>query len=628
MLGNDTDDDVDPLTASLQTDPSNGSLTLNIDGSFIYTPDAGFFGTDSFTYKANDGSIQSNTATVFITVNEVNTPPVAVGDSYSTNEDTTLNIAAPGVLGNDNDPEGQPLTAILQSGPTDGSLALNIDGSFTYTPDAGFNGTDSFTYVANDGTSDSNVATVNITVNPVNDPPTAANDSYSTNEDTALNVSAPGVLANDNDPEGDPLTATLQSGPTDGSLALNIDGSFTYTPDAGFNGTDSFTYVANDGTSNSNVATVNITVNPVNDPPTAANDSYSTNEDTALNVSAPGVLANDNDPDGDPLTATLQSGPTDGTLALNTDGSFTYTPNADFNGTDSFTYVANDGTSDSNVATVNITINLVNDPPTAANDSYSTNEDTALNVSAPGVLANDNDPEGDPLTATLQSGPTDGSLALNIDGSFTYTPDAGFNGTDSFTYVANDGTSNSNLATVNITVNPVNDPPTAANDSYSTNEDTALNVSAPGVLANDNDPDGDPLTATLQSAPSNGTFTLNPDGSFTYTPNADFNGTDSFTYVANDGTSDSNVATVNITINLVNDPPTAANDSYSTNEDTTLNIAAPGVLGNDTDPDGDPLNAVLQSGPTDGSLTLSSNGSFSYTPDANFNGTDPYLQGQ
>ncbi len=109
VLGNDTDDDVDPLTASLQTDPSNGSLTLNIDGSFIYTPDAGFFGTDSFTYKANDGSIQSNTATVFITVNEVNTPPVAVGDSYSTNEDTTLNIAAPGVLGNDNDPDGASL---------------------------------------------------------------------------------------------------------------------------------------------------------------------------------------------------------------------------------------------------------------------------------------------------------------------------------------------------------------------------------------------------------------------------------------------------------------------------------------------------------------------------------------
>jgi VCBS repeat-containing protein len=228
-------------------------------------------------------------------------PPQANDDFYSTDEDTTLDVAAPGVLENDNDPDGDSLTAVLQSGPGDGSLTLSSDGSFTYTPDPGFFGSDSFTYKANDGSpAESNTATVTITVNEVNTAPTAGDNSYSTNEDTTLNVAAPGVLGNDTDPDGDSLNAVLDTGPSDGSLTLNSNGSFTYTPDANFNGSDSFTYRASDGSANSNVATVTITVDPVNDPPTANNNSYSTNEDTTLNVSAPGVLGNDTDPDGVP----------------------------------------------------------------------------------------------------------------------------------------------------------------------------------------------------------------------------------------------------------------------------------------------------------------------------------------
>jgi VCBS repeat-containing protein len=574
VLGNDTDPDGDSLDAVLDTGPSDGSLTLNSNGSFTYTPDANFNGSDSFTYRANDGSANSNTATVTITVGAVNDPPTANNNSYSTNEDTTLNVSAPGVLGNDTDPEGQPLTAVLQNGPSDGSLTLNSNGSFTYTPDTNFNGSDSFTYRANDGSANSNVATVTITVNPINDPPTANNNSYSTNEDTTLTIAAPGVLGNDTDPDGDSLTAVLQNGPSDGSLTLNSNGSFSYAPVAGFNGTDSFTYRASDGSANSNVATVTITVNPVNDPPTANNNSYSTNEDTTLNVSAPGVLGNDTDPDGDSLSSVLQSGPTDGSLTLNSNGSFSYTPNADFSGTDSFTYFANDGTANSNLAAmVTITVNPVNDPPTATDDAYTIDEDTTLDVAAPGVLGNDTDPEGDSLTAILQNGPSDGSLTLNSNGSFSYAPNPDFNGIDSFTYKANDGASDSDVATVTITVNTVADPPTANNNSYVTNEDTTLNVSAPGVLGNDTDPEGDSLTAILQNGPSDGSLNLNSNGSFSYTPDANFNGSDSFTYRANDGVSDSNVATVTITVNPVPDPPIAdAGPDQTVDENTTATL--------------------------------------------------------
>jgi len=218
---------------------------------------------------------------------------------------------------------------------------------------------DTFTYTANDG--DSDEAMVTITVTPVNDAPVAVNDAHSANEDTTLNVAAPGVLANDSDAEGDPFTAAQVTGPTNGTLSLLPNGSFTYTPGTNFNGVDSFTYQAQGpGPVLGNVATVTIMVNPVNDAPVATADAHSVNEDTTLNVAAPGVLANDNDViDGDSLTAVLVSGPTSGTLALNLDGSFTYMPNLNFFGTDSFTYLARDPSGLSDGATVTINVNDV-----------------------------------------------------------------------------------------------------------------------------------------------------------------------------------------------------------------------------------------------------------------------------
>ncbi len=623
VLSNDTDADADNLTSVLVTGPSSGSLTLNADGGFTYTPNAGFSGSDSFTYQATDGTTNSNVATVILTINNVNSAPVATNDSYFTNEDTPLTIAAPGVLGNDTDADGETLTAIVDVTTSNGSLTLNADGSFTYTPNANYNGSDSFTYHANDGTTNSNVATVIITINNVNDAPVAVDDGYVVNEDAPLTITAPGVLINDTDVDGGTLIAVLNTSPSNGSLTLNTNGSFTYTPNADFNGIDSFTYYANDGTANSNVATVTITVTPVNDAPVAIDDSYTTDEDIPLIVVTPGVLGNDTS-DGGMLSASIGTGPLNGILALNANGSFNYAPNANYNGSDSFTYRANDGMTDSNVATVTLTINAVNDPPLAIDDSYATNEDTPLTIAAPGVLGNDIDIDGGPLIAAIGTTPSNGSLALNIDGSFTYIPAASYHGSDTFTYHANDGIANSNAATVTITVNSVDDAPVAEDDSYTIDEDTQLSVAAPGVLGNDTDGDLDDLTAVLVNGPSNGVLTLNADGSFTYTPNANYNGPDSFTYHAFDGTTNSNDATVTITVNGVNDAPVAVDDSYTIDEDTQLSVAAPGVLGNDTDADADALTAVLVNGPSNGVLTLNTDGSFTYTPNANYNGPDSF----
>ena len=206
---------------------------------------------------------------------------------------------------------------------------------------------------------------------------------------------------------------------------------------------------------------------------------------------------------------------------------------------------------------------LANGCPTAADDAYSVGEDSILTVVAPGVLLNDSDPDGDPLTALLVSDVSNGGLVLDPGGSFNYTPNVDFNGADSFTYTANDGSTSSNVATVTITVNPVNDAPVAVNDSATTNEDTLVTI---GVLANDSDIDGDPLSVTNLTQPVSGPAVLNPDNTITYTPNAKFNGTDGLTYTANDGLLTSNVATVAITVNAAAPTILADTTTFSTEE--------------------------------------------------------------
>ena len=553
--------------------PTHGTLALNDDGSFTYTPNPNYNGTDSSSYHITDGNAVSNIVTVTYNVIAVNDPPVANNDQFTTDEDVFF---SGGLLVNDSDVEGQPLTASLVSQPDNGFVTLDANGAFSYIPKPNFNGTDTFTYKVNDGSLDSPVATVTMTVRPAADAPSSIVDGFALNEDASLPASPDrSVLANDTDADGDPLTATLVSGPAHGSVNFNADGTFSYTPLANHNGDDTFTYKAFDGALYGPVTTVTLIAFPVNDAPVALDDAYATDEDQALTIAAPGVLANDSDVDGDSLTPTLVTGPAHGTLVFNGDGSFTYSPVANFNGSDSFTYTVSDGALSGGPATVSITVNAVNDAPVSNGDAYATTEDTSLVVPASlGLLANDSDIEGDSLTAFVVTGPANGSLSLNPDGSFSYVPVANFNGSDSFTYQAFDGAVLGPVTTVQISVGSVNDAPVANDDSVTTNEDTPLSIPAPGVFANDFDADGDLLTVTKISNPSHGAVVLNGDGSFTYTPAANFFGTDSFAYQLSDGVLSSAVATVTITVNPVNDVPVASDDSYTVREDGTL-VAGP-----------------------------------------------------
>lgn len=312
-------------------------------------------------------------------------------------------------------------------------------------------------------------------------------------------------------------------------------------PAPDFNGVDSFSYRVCDNDGACSTALVTIVVNPVNDWPVAVEDAYVTPEDTVLSVPPPGVLANDTDVDiGDTLTALIVTGPANGLLALAFNGSFSYTPNLDFYGVDTFRYQACDGAGACATALVTIVVTAVNDPPVAVPDLASTAEDT-LEVIA--VLANDSDVDGpEPLRIIAVGRPSHGTVSTN-GSNVTYSPELNFNGTDVFTYTISDSLLTATTV-VTVTVQPVNDPPVAVADVYTLAD---LPVAAPGVLANDFDVDGNPLIAILETGPISGTLEFNPDGSFDYTPSspASFSG-DSFTYRASDGVATSNVVTVMI----------------------------------------------------------------------------------
>jgi VCBS repeat-containing protein len=405
ILLNDSDVDGDSLRAITFTGASSrgAAVVVNANGAFTYDPRTitqlqalavGQSLADTFIYTISDGNGGTATSTVTVTVNGTNDVPVAIGDSYRVDEDSTLVVSGAGVLGNDSDPDTSDTITVGTFDVTSARgapVSLNPDGTFSYDPTTvtsiqqlalGQSLLDTFTYRVSDGSTLSNTATVTITVDGRNDAPTVANDTYSVDEDQQLIVSvALGVLANDSDLEASPLSASLATGATSGTVVLNSSGFFTYTPRVNFNGNDSFTYTASDGSA-SRTATVTINVRAVNDSPTATGDAYTVDEGSSLNVTAAnGVLANDADVDQEALRAVLVngSGPVNGSLSLNTNGSFTYTPNAAFFGSDSFRYFAQDGAGAvSN--TVTVTIDVLNTRPRR-------NPENPLDVNADGSIS-------------------------------------------------------------------------------------------------------------------------------------------------------------------------------------------------------------------------------------------------
>lgn len=519
-----------------------------------------------------------------------NSPPVAHEQSVSTPEDTAKAVTLTG-----SDADGNALTYAIITGPAHGVLSGTAP-NVTYAPAANYNGSDSFGFRVNDGKTNSAIATVSITVTPVNDAPVAAAQNVTTDR----NVAVPITLAG-SDVEGGALTFTVVATPTKGVLS-GVAPNLTYTPNNNATGADAFTFKVNDGTVDSATATVsiNIAAGP-NTVPVADAQSVTTAEDTAKTITLTG-----SDADGNALTFAILAAPAHGTLT-GTGASRTYSPAANYNGNDSFTFRVSDGLTNSPSATISITVTPVNDAPAAVAQTIVTLKNTATNLTLGGT-----DVDGDALAYVIVTQPAKGTLS-RVAPNLTYTPNTNASGADAFTFKVNDGTVDSAAVTVsiNIAAGP-NSAPIATAQNVTTAEDAALPITLAGT-----DADGNALTYAIVTPPAHGTLSGTAPN-LTYKPATNYNGTDALSFKVNDGVVDSAAVVVSITVTPVNDAPIANAQSVTVAPDTSKAIALTGG-----DVDGDTLSFAVVSGPAHGSL--SGFGSvLSYTPETGYAGADSF----
>ncbi|MDQ7017186.1 MAG: tandem-95 repeat protein, partial [Gammaproteobacteria bacterium] len=561
--------------------PSNSGVT---SVSIVATAPASaqrISNTATIAYPEDDTNMNNNQSGVST---EVNSQPLANNQSLSLFEDVTKNGF---VIGND--PDGGSVTYSINQ-PANGTIS-NVNaatGAFSYTPNSNFIGVDTFTFSADDQHEPSALASVTVTVENLPDPPVALDDTVTTLEDTAISISYADLLLNDTDPDlGQTallIVASHDQFSANGVAIAATAGGLVYTPALNFHGSDHFSYVVKDPDGHQDVGTVSITVTSVADAPVAVNDvMVSLSGAVIQNFS---VLANDEDIEGLGLVVTSNTTPSNGQLLLNSaNATFTYTPNPGFNnGQDSFTYtLSNVGISDpalSATATVYVVVS------TTAPLVHISSEDTVTTVA--GLNAQLLIGEVNSMTSSAQGG----AVVRHVNGTVSYTPPLNFFGSDTFGYLD----VNNNAGSVDLTVTAVNDAPVANNmPSLIANEDTAKI----GQLAG-SDVDGDAITFQAgQVSASGGSVVVNPNGTFVFTPDANFNGLGVFNFVVvDDKGASSQAVTVTVNVIPVADPPTATKDLYSVDEDAVLigdpnaNSQMDGLLENDVDID-NPLNPTF-----------------------------------
>lgn len=515
-----------------------------------------------------------------------NTAPAATPFSVTVLEDGQSAATLSGT-----DAEGDLLVYSVVSAPTKGTLT-GTPPNLTYRPAANATGSDSFTYRANDGALNSTPATVSVNITPVNDAPVAAARSATVAEDGQV-----AVVLSGSDVDGDSLTYTIVTGPTKGTLT-GTPPNLTYLPAANVSGSDSFTYRVNDGSVNSANATVSLTITAVNDAPIANARTATTAEDTAV-----AIVLTGSDVEGSSLTYTIVSQPLKGTLS-GTPPNVIYTPAANANGADSFTFRVRDGATNSAPATVSLTVTPVNDAPVANARTASTTSGTAVAIAVTGT-----DVEGSALTYAIVTPPAQGVLTGNGP-NYTYTPNSSYVGSDSFSFRVNDGAANSAPAAVSITVNSNNRRPLAHGKTAAAMVNKTVAVTLSGF-----DGDGDALSYRLLTSPANGTITGSPPN-LIYKPALRWTGEDTFTYVVNDGTIDSMAATVRVKVKARNFKPVATASAFQANQNSSTGFILAG-----TDADADPLTYAIAKMPRNGTIT-GTGPSFIYTPKPGFKGKD------
>ncbi|WP_375146531.1 tandem-95 repeat protein [Vibrio parahaemolyticus] len=602
VLGNDTFESTDKVV-SLDADngPKNGTVIVNNDGTVTYTPDDNYVGEDTFTYIVTSGGMSEST-TVEVNVTPVNDAPVAKDDIATTQEDTAVTID---VLPNDTDVDGDKLSIQSATVPEAQGKVEIVDGKLVFTPAENFNGDAEITYTVTDG-SLTDQATVKVTVNAVNDTPEV--ESNIADQTLAEDFTPYSIDLNNafSDVDGE-LTFSV-SGNSNIQVAI-VNGIATFTPTADWSGSEALTFTATDPSGESVSQTVNFTVASVAD---IVADKATVVEDTPTIIK---VLGNDTFEGTDKVVSLdTNNGPANGTVSVNPDGSVTYTPNDNYHGTDSFTYiVTSGGVSESAIVEVNVT--PANDAPVAKDDIATTQEDTAVTID---VLPNDTDVDGDKLSIESVSVPKEQGTVEVVDGKLVFTPAENFNGDAEITYTVTDGAL-TDQATVKVTVNAVNDTPVVESniaDQTLAEDFTPYTIDLNTAFSDVDNVDGE-LTFSVSGNSNIQVAIVN--GIATITPTADWNGSETLTFTATDPSGESVSQPVNFTVAPVAD---IVADKATVVEDTSTVIK---VLGNDTfEGDGKVVSLDTNNGPANGTVSVNPDGSVTYTPNDNYQGTDSF----
>ncbi|WP_391856880.1 Ig-like domain-containing protein [Vibrio cidicii] len=582
-------------------------------------------GTLTVSVVVTDAAGNASDAVTDTVTKRYDVAPTVVDDSFSTEEDTAKQFD---LLANDSDINDDMVasSATVKTPPSKGQVSIS-NGVVTYTPNSNETGTDTFTYTVKDALlQESQEATVTVTISAINDAPVAKALTITTDEDTAsaaISVRSQTTDVEDGIPTGDLALVSL---PQKGQVTIDqTAGTFVYTPNANENGSDSFTYtIADSEGSVSLAATVSVNIGSVNDAPVASADTLTFDEDVTSTLD---VLSNDSDIEDGSFTAssiTLQDlGQGEGvysfaTVSVNADGTLNIVPAANVNGQHSFTYTLTDSSQAvSASATVTLNITPVNDAPVAVDNSAQLLEEGSFEVN---VLGNDSDVDtGDSFDLTsvkVVDEPAHGRVSVTASGAIVYSPEENYFGEDSFTYtVADAAGAVSNVATVTMTVTPVNDAPMAQAQSQTLDEDKSLVIT---LVGSDIDNDDDTLQYVITEPVSHGVLEQLTNNSWRYTPEADFNGSDFFLFKVNDGELDSTEVRVDLTVNAVNDTPTATDVSATGEEETPLTITL-----NGSDVESSSLSYHVATAPVNGSVTITGNQAV-YTGNSNFFGQDSF----
>ncbi|EHK9069396.1 tandem-95 repeat protein [Vibrio parahaemolyticus] len=609
LLSSVDDEDKDTLSVeNLIIDKGNGTLVDNGDGTWTFTPQIDDDTEVSFTFDIIDDEDLVVSGSANLDILPINDAPNAENDVITTGEDTAVTID---VLVNDSDVEGDVLSIQSASVPSEQGSVDIVDGKLVFTPAENFNGEATITYIVTDGDL-TDEANVTVTVTPGNDSPVAVDDTTSIQEDTAVTID---VLTNDTDVDGDKLSIESASVPKEQGTVEVVDGKLVFTPAENFNGDAEITYTVTDGEL-TDEAKVTVTVNPVNDAPTIKVDAVESITEDAVNTDTvvATLTVRDTDTPEDQLTVSLENNSNGYFVLVGNEVKLTQAGvdavnNDELNLKDlTISASVSDGVNPTANDSDSLIVNRVNDAPTVENAIA----DQVLSEDFDAYTIDLNEVFKDSDSALNFSVSGNNSIQISIvNGVATITPTADWNGKETITFTATDPSGESISQTVNFTVAPVAD---IAADKATVVEDTPTIIK---VLGNDTfEGDGKVVSLDTNNGPANGTVSVNPDGSVTYTPNDNYHGADSFTYIVTSG-GVSESTTVNVDVTPENDAPVAKDDTTITDEDTPVTID---VLPNDTDADGDKLSIESASVPKEQGTVEVVNGKLVFTPAENFNG--------